>query len=233
MKLFTASALAGAAALALLASAGAASAQDVAVTANVAVTSDYVFRGFSQTDENPAVQAGVDVTIGGNFYAGAWASNVDFGDNTDAEIDVYGGFRGETAGYNWDVGLITYLYAPGANQDYDYVELKAAGSRAFGPVTAGIAGYYSPDFFGADKGAFYGELNAAYTTSITGLSVSGAVGEQWLNVSDDYATWNLGATYAFAGTPLALDVRYSDTDVDDPSIPASDGRVFATLKATF
>jgi len=233
MKLLTASALAGAAALALMASAGAASAQDVAVTANIAVTSDYVFRGFSQSNEDPAVQGGVDVTVGSSFYAGVWASNVDFGDNTEAEIDVYGGFRGETKGYSWDVGLITYLYAPGANQDYDYVELKAAGSRAIGPVTAGAAIYFSPDFFGADKAATYAELNASYATPVTGLSVSGAVGEQWLSVSDDYATWNLGATYAFAGTPLSLDVRYTDTDVDNPAIPISDGRVFATVKATF
>jgi len=70
MKLLTASALAGAAALALMASAGAASAQDVAVTANIAVTSDYVFRGFSQSNEDPAVQGGVDVTVGSSFYAG-------------------------------------------------------------------------------------------------------------------------------------------------------------------
>lgn len=230
MKLLTASALAGAAALALMASAGAASAQDVAVTANIGVTSDYVFRGFSQNEEEPAVQGGVDVTVG-SFYAGAWASNVNFLDNTEAEIDVYGGFRGETKGYNWDVGLVTYLYAPGANQDYDYVELKTAVSRAVGPVTLGAAGYYSPDFFGVDKSAFYGELNAAYATPVTGLSVSGAVGEQWLNVSDDYTTWNLGATYAFAGTPLSLDVRYSGTDIEHVDNAAD--RVFATIKATF
>lgn len=230
MKLFTASALAGAAALALMASAGAASAQDASITANIAVTSDYVFRGFSQTDQEPAVQAGVDVTVG-SFYAGAWASNVDFGDDTDAEIDLYGGFRGETAGYAWDVGVVTYLYAPGENQDYDYVELKAAGSRAFGPVTAGVAGYYSPDFFGVDKEAFYGEVNAAYATPVTGLSISGALGQQWLNVTDDYVTWNLGVSYAFANTPLSLDVRYVGTDISNA--PLADDRVFATLKATF
>lgn len=233
MKLLNTTALAGAAALALLASAGAASAQDVAVTANVAVTSDYVFRGYSQSNEDPAVQAGVDVTVGSSFYAGVWASNVDFGDNTEAEIDIYGGFRGETKGYNWDVGLVTYLYAPGANQEYDYAELKVAASRTIGPVTAGAAVYFSPDFFGADKEATYGEVNAAYATSITGLSLSGAVGKQWLSVSTDYTTWNLGGTYAFAGTPLSLDVRYSDTDIDSPAVPTSDGRIYATLKATF
>jgi uncharacterized protein (TIGR02001 family) len=234
MKLFTASALAGAAALALIASAGSASAQEVTWTANIAGTTDYVFRGFSQTDENPAIQAGVDATIG-SFYAGAWASNVDFLDSASAEIDIYGGYRTEVSGFAVDLGVVGYTYvdAPGA-ADYNYAEFKVAVSRAFGPITGGAAVYYSPDFFGAaDESATYGELNAAYTTPITGLSVSGAIGEQWLDVSDDYATWNLGATYAFANSPLALDVRYSDTDVDSPAIPTSDGRVFATLKVTF
>ncbi len=229
MKLFTT--CAAAAALALLASAGAASAQDAKVTVNAAVTSDYVFRGFSQTNEDPAVQAGVDLTVG-SFYAGAWASNVDFGDNTEAEIDLYGGFRGEAKGYAWDVGVVTYLYAPGANGDYDYVELKAAVSRAVGPVTAGAAVYFSPDFFGVDEDATYLEGNLAYSP-IENLTLSGALGKQWLSVSDNYTTWNIGGTYAFAGTPLALDVRYHDTDVDDPSIPISDGRINATLKVVF
>lgn len=231
MKLLTT--CAAAAALALLASAGAASAQDAKVTVNAAVTSDYVFRGFSQSNEDPAIQAGVDVTVG-SFYAGAWASNVDFGDNTEAEIDVYGGFRGETKGYAWDVGLVTYFYAPGANQDYDYVELKAAASRAVGPATFGAAVYFSPDFFGADDAATYVEFNAAYAVpQVSGLTLSSAMGKQFLNVSDDYVTWNVGGTYAFAGTPLALDVRYHDTDIDDASIPISDGRINATLKVAF
>ena len=226
------SALAGAAVLALLASAGAASAQDVAVTANIAVTSDYVFRGFSQTNEDVAFQGGVDLTAG-SFYVGGWASNVDFGDSTTTEVDLYGGYRTEVSGFNVDVGLIGYGYisAPDAG-NYPYLEAKLAVSRAIGPITAGAAVYYSPDFFGVDEKATYVEANLAWSP-ITNLTLSGAVGEQFLDVSNDYVTWNVGATYAFAGTPLSLDVRYADTDVDTPSIPISDGRVFATFKATF
>jgi len=227
MKLL--STCAAAAALALLASAGTASAQDVDISANVVVASDYVFRGFSQTAEDPALQGAVDLTIG-SFYAGVWASNVDFGDNTDAEIDVYGGFRGEAAGFAYDVGVVTYLYAPGANQDYDYVELKAAASRAIGPVTAGAVVYFSPDFFGADDEATYVEVNAAITP-VENLTLSAAVGEQFLNVTDDYVTWNIGGAYAFPGTPLVLDVRYHDTDVDNVAI--ADGRVVGSLKVVF
>ena len=63
------------------ASAQADTAVDVAF--NVGVFSDYVYRGYSQTNEDPAIQGGMDLTAG-NFYAGVWASNVDFGDDTDA-----------------------------------------------------------------------------------------------------------------------------------------------------
>ena len=98
-NLFRAAA-AGALATALIGVSSPASAQsDVKVAWNVGVVSDYIFRGFSQTGEDPAIQGGVDLTSG-SFYAGAWASNVDFGDDTDAEIDVYGGYRTEAAALN-------------------------------------------------------------------------------------------------------------------------------------
>ena len=228
MKLTTACASA-ALALGLAGLASQASAQDVDIAFNAAVTSDYVYRGFSQTDEEPAIQGGVDLTIG-SFYAGAWASNVDFGDNTDAEIDVYGGVRWEAVGFAWDAGAIIYAYAPGANSDYDFVEFKVAASRAFGPVTAGAAVYYSPDFFGADDEATYAEVNAAFSP-VENLTLNAVVGKQWLNLTDDYVTWNAGATYAFPGTPVALDLRYHDTDVDNAAL--ADGRVVATRKVAF
>ncbi|CAN5241511.1 TorF family putative porin [soil metagenome] len=224
-------ALAAAAAFAVIATAGAASAQDATISYNIGVTSDYVFRGISQTNEDPAIQGGADVTLG-KFYAGVWASHVDFGDSTSAEIDYYGGYRTEIAGFGVDVGIIDYAYTDKPKYSgYNYIEYKAAVSRAVGPVTVGAAVYYSPNFFGtADDDATYVEANASYSP-ITNLTISGAVGEQYLDVSDDYATWNLGATYAIAGTPLAIDVRYTDTDLDNLGI--ADGRGIATLKATF
>ena len=217
-----------AAALAVATLAGTASAQDAQVAFNVVGTSDYVFRGFSQTGEDPALQGGVDLTIG-SVYLGAWASNVDFGDSTDAEIDVYGGYRWEAAGVAWDVGVVGYFYAPGANSDYDYIEIKAAGSRAIGPVTVGAAVFFSPDFFGVDDEATYLEGNAAFTPADK-WTVSGALGKQWLSTSDDYTTWNAGVAYAITEN-VALDLRYHDTDVDNLGI-ASD-RVVGTVKLLF
>lgn len=222
-------ALACAAAVAVLLTAGAASAQDTPEIAwNLGVTSDYVFRGYSQTTEDAAIFGGVDLTVG-SFYAGAWASNVDFGDDTDAEFDIYGGYRTEAAGFAVDVGVVGYLYASqptGAN--YDYAELKAAALRAIGPVTLGAVVYWSPDFFGADGEATYVEANAAFSPAPQ-WTVSGAVGHQSLDVNADYATWNAGVAYAFTDH-VAIDVRYHDTDIDGP---LSDDRVVGTLKFLF
>lgn len=222
-------ALACASLLALTMGAGAAHAQAAPEVAfNIGVVSDYVFRGASQTNEDPAIQGGIDATIG-SFYVGTWASNVDFGDDTDAEVDLYGGYRTEAVGYALDLGVVGYFYVnePGG-ADYNYVEFKAAASRAVGPATLGAVVYYSPDFFGVDDKATYLEANAAYALADK-WTVSGAVGHQWLDVNADYTTWNLGVAYALTDH-LAVDARYYDTDVDGP---LTDDRFVVGLKASF
>lgn len=200
---------------------------------NVAVGSDYVFRGVSQTEEDPAVSAGVDLTSG-TFYAGAWASNVAFpGDpDTNAEIDFYGGVRPAFAGFDWDFGVVGYLYTGQPDgADYDYVEAKAAVSRAIGPATVGAAVYWSPDFFGtAEDEATYVEANAAFSPADR-WTVSGAVGRQFVSSDVDYTTWNLGVARQLTDN-LVVDVRYHDTDEHDfGDIYGS--RAVASLKAAF
>ncbi len=196
-------------------SAGAASAQDAAqkpftLSYNVGVASDYVFRGVSQTQEDPQVFGGVDLAAG-KFYAGTWASNVDFGDKTDAEIDLYAGYKPTLGAASLDFGVIYYGYA-GAPKGADYgnVEFKAAGSIPAGKGALGAAVFYSPDSFGAADEAVYYELNGSYPV-IDKLSVSVAVGRQTYKGSGDYTTWNVGAAYALNST-LTLDLRYHDTD---------------------
>ncbi|AQR62924.1 hypothetical protein BZG35_15630 [Brevundimonas sp. LM2] len=224
-----ASCVAAAAALAVFAAAGSASAQDTSVAFNAAVTTDYVFRGISQTNQDPALQIGADATIG-SLYIGGWASNVDFGDSTDAEIDLYGGYRTEVSGFAVDVGAIAYLYADvPVNRTYNYVEAKVAVSRAVGPITAGAAVFYSPNFFGGDEQATYIEANAAYAVNDK-LTITGAVGEQFLDETDDYLTYNIGAAYLVTSNVVA-DVRYYDTDYDTGGIV--NDRVVGTLKLLF
>lgn len=228
MKHVTIMGAALAAAFATFAAVSSASAQEAQVAWNVGVVSDYIYRGFSQTGEDPAIQGGVDVTYG-SFYGGAWASSVEFGDDTDAEFDLYGGYRTEAAGLALDVGVIGYFYInPPSGSDYNFVEFKAAASRAIGPATLGAAVYYSPDFYGADEQATYVEANAAYAIG-SRWTLSGAVGHQSLDVGDDYVTWNAGAAFALTDN-IAVDVRYHDTDVDGP---LSDDRVVAGLKFSF
>lgn len=221
-----------AAAIAAVSAAGTASAQDGSLSYSVAVTSDYVFRGYSQTAEDPALQASVDYTNGA-FYAGAWVSNVDFGDTTNAEFDFYFGAREEVAGFGIDVGMIGYTYSDAPSirgADYTYIELKAAASRAIGPVTGGVSVYYSPDFFGADDEATYVEGSLSFSP-IAKWTVSSAIGKQFLDVNDDYTTWNAGVAYAITDN-LVADVRYHNTDIDNGG-PLADDRVVGTIKVLF
>jgi uncharacterized protein (TIGR02001 family) len=187
---------------------------------NIALTTDYEFRGITQTSGNPAVQGGFDY-VNGQFYAGTWASNVSFSDGP--ELDVYAGFTPTLGPVALNLGVIGYFY-PGAQDDgaeFDYYEAKAAATitPAEGFSVTGSL-YYSPDFFGETSDAFYSEIAAAYAFS-DALSFSGAFGHQTIDDvngpgagsdSGDYNTWNIGATYTTHG--FAIDARYVDTDID-------------------
>lgn len=215
-------------------SAGAARAADgpISLSGGIGVASDYVFRGISQTDGAPQAFASVEVTLGAEGYAGVWASNVDFGDGTDMEVDLYAGLRPRLGAISFDVGLIYYGYAgqPKA-ADRDYWELKAGASSSLGPATFGAVAYYSPDFTGAAGEAWYYEASVSVGVPGTDAVVSAAVGHRSIADAADYATWNLGV-----GLPLtdqiAIDLRYFDTDASKLG-SAQDARVAASLKLTF
>ncbi|MFN3858650.1 MAG: TorF family putative porin [Caulobacter sp.] len=220
------------AAAASVAMGGAAFAQEeddgLSLSYNVGVASDYVYRGVSQTD-GPQIFGGVDLTAGA-MYAGAWASNVDFGDDTDAEIDIYLGVKPELGAVGLDLAVIYYGYVgEPKGSDYEFVELKAAASVPIGPASVGIGMYYSPDFFGGIGEAFYYEVNGGWTINDK-WSLSGAVGEQTFEVGGDYTTWNLGVAWAPIDY-LTLDLRYHDSDLGCGNL--CDSRVVLTLKSAF
>lgn len=195
---------------------------------NAAVTSDYVWRGFSQSNEDPALQGGVDFSHG-DFYAGTWASSVDFGDGTDAEWDFYAGYTTTTGAIEWDFGVTYYTYVGDpSGSDYDFLEFKVAASHSVDQFTIGMAVHHSPDFYGADDAATYLEGSVGYTINDR-WSVSAGVGRQFLDVGSDYNTWNIGAGFNLT-EKVALDVRYWDADI---SSPLSDPRVAATLGVAF
>jgi len=209
-------------------------AQEVTVTGNIALATDYAFRGVSQSD-GPAVQGGFDATFGDSgFYLGTWASNINFGGGSDLELDVYGGYKFALGAVNMDVGVLGYLY-PNAQDDgaeLDYWELYAKPSIALSDqFTLGAGVYYSPEFTGESGDGLYYEVNGAFTVSPE-LSFSGAVGRQSVDTDgffageDEYTTWNVGGTYSAFG--LGFDLRYHGTDVDDVSI--YDDRVIFSVK---
>jgi len=223
-----------ASAAATVALGGAAMAQDsLKLSYNVGVASDYVFRGVSNTQEEAQIFGGVDASYGIG-YAGVWASNVDFGtDDPTVEVDLYAGVKPTLGDTAIDLGVIYYGYVDdkGATPgQYSYMEIKAAASRPVGPATVGLAVFYSPEFpFKSGKAVYY-EANGSIPV-MEKLTLSAALGHQEIDNAGDYATWNIGATYAITSN-LAVDLRYSDTD--EPNYGAIYGeRVAVSLKAAF
>jgi uncharacterized protein (TIGR02001 family) len=98
---------------------GVAGAAQAELTANAGLTTNYVFRGVSQTDDGPAIQGGIDYTHNSGFYAGAWASNVDFpGLGSGLEYDLYLGINFDiTKDIKLDLGYITYEYTDSTVDD--------------------------------------------------------------------------------------------------------------------
>ena len=198
---------------------------------NAGAASDYVFRGVSQTDENGQIYAGVDTTLFGIGYAGAWISNVDFGGSTDGEFDLYAGVKPKLGPVQMDVGVVYYGYLNQVSgADEDYTEWKIAGSVPVGPATIGGAFFYSSDFFGGTGEATYFEVNGSVPVADK-VTVSGALGTQKVEGPFDYTTWNLGVGYAINDT-IGLDLRYHDTD-EHSFGDIYDGRVVLGVKVVF
>lgn len=215
------------AAAALLASAVSANAQELSASANVTLTNDYVFRGISQTNEDPALQGGFDLSIGPGFYAGVWGSNVDFSPGEgNLEVDYYGGWSKEwDNGLGLDIGLIYYDYFPSSVAEF--TEVYAQLSWKF--IGANIWRDVNSD---QDDYTVY-EGTLAYEFADTGFGIDGLVGK--VDPDDgpgDYTYWHVGGTYSF-GEGWGVDLRYHDTNSDGEAIAgdnAKDRVVFSFSK---
>ena len=192
---------------------------EVSLSGNIAVTTDYVWRGMTQNAEDPSVSGGFDLEHSSGFYIGLWAANVlaentdDAGTPNDAaddvtstgsmELDGYLGFAGsfnDDAGY--DIGYIAYTY-PGVDA-WDFEEL-----------------YFSVDFFGAyvmyaagiDDAADYYEVGYGIDAGPGSFSISygdyDGMGTNYLIGYD----WSVGDfTIGFAYTDFSADVAANDYD---------------------
>jgi len=105
------------------------------VSMNIGATSNYIWRGVTQTDDKAAVSGGLDWSADSGLYAGTWVSNVDFGPGLSPyELDLYGGYAGDVGDFGYDVGLIYYTYDP--DDDANFLELGLSGSWQF--LSAGL-----------------------------------------------------------------------------------------------
>lgn len=217
-------------ALLLYASSSAAS----ALSGSATLTSDYVWRGSSQSQEEPAVQAGFDYAHVSGLYASVWGGNVDFGPGTDAssEFDLVLGWAGGLSPvWELDLSLVRYLY-PEVRDDLNWNELNLGltWNDRYGVLVA-----YSDDALASDSDGWYVQLNAAFP--LTGsVYVGASAGRYFLNdvVGDDYSHGALTLGWAF-DDPFALTLTLHGTDSEARRLfPDMAGtRAEVALTATF
>lgn len=211
------------------------------VSANVGLYSQYIFRGLTQTNADPAVQGGFDYAHSSGFYVGTWASNISWltdsstvtgYTSSSVELDFYGGFS-NTIGksdFGYDVGLLYYYY-PGTRSDtvapgsVDADTLEVYGALSWKWLSAKLSYALSDDVFGVANadGTYYLDFTADYPVPNTKLNLIAHYGIQKFTgdsapgVSNDanasYEDWKLGASYALP-QDFTIGAYYTDTSMD-------------------
>ncbi|MBC7685874.1 MAG: hypothetical protein H7176_11685 [Bdellovibrionales bacterium] len=194
-------------------------APDNVVSVNAALTSDYRYRGLSQTRLKPALQGGADYShTPTGLYAGVWASTIkwtkDLGGDGDVEIDLYGGKKGEFApGLSYDVGGLYYLYPsndlkPSANT------FELYGQLGYGPAYVKYS-HATTNLFGTadSKGSGYLDIGANIELA-TGLMLNLHAGRQRVahNGIYSYTDYKVGVTKDLGFASVSLAIINADTN---------------------
>lgn len=198
------------------------------VTGSAAIVSQYRFRGISQSDNKPAVQASITVSDKSGFYISTWGSSATAGNSTvnigGTEIDVYGGYThalGKT-GVTFDGGLYGYLY-PGASAG-DYFELYGSLTKAYGPLTAKAGLNWAPkqDYFTNLQNSsstyithynMYEYFELGYSVPKLPITLHGHIGHTGggLNYVKEYMDYSVGVSYKWKS--LTFDISAVGTNV--------------------
>ncbi len=204
---------------------------DSPLTANIAVTNNYIFRGVTQTNDQAAVQGGIDYSHDSGFYVGAWTSNVAYGSATNYELDLYLGYGLETGAFSHDFGLIGYLYPVGPVQA-DYYELYYNFGWQW--LSAGLAYTISKEDSNAKTNDLYYYVGGDWEIGSKGLGFGFVVGRYDFQDGStaDYNYLNLHLTKD--DFTLALDKNDTDeiawgVGSDDVRISVSWGKTFDLL----
>ena len=191
---------------------------------NVGVTSDYRYRGISQSRLQPALQGGVDYADKSGFYVGAWGSTIkwikDAGGDASVELDLYGGYKGAVGDVAYDVGFLRYEY-PGNKLATNANTNEIYGAVTFGPATLKYSHAIS-NLFGVanSKNSYYVDLSGTFDLG-NGFSLVPHVGYQSVknNAPVSYTDYSLtlskdlgnglSATAAVVGTDANKSVYYT------------------------
>lgn len=183
---------------------------------NVTVTTDYLFRGVTQTGGDPAIQGELGWAHESGFYLGTWASTIDFGDDGgDLEWDFYAGYD-----YEFNPGSTLHLTAnyytyhglefSGAN----YLELIVGLSQEFDGATVGVNFEHAPKYFGESTRQNYFKLHSSVPLAENWV-LDAHIGR--VNFSDnalaaqpDTTDWQIGVSYMHGAWTVTA--AFADTD---------------------
>ncbi|MDA9903921.1 TorF family putative porin [Hyphomicrobiales bacterium] len=175
-----------------------------AVEWNTAVTSEYIWRGMSQ-GKGAAVSGGIDISGETGFSAGVWVSNVDFGDNTTYELDVY-------AGYNFgpvSVGYIYYAYPDNTDEGYDFSEVNISADIGSFSLGANILADADWDMdFGDDV---YYTLDTSFNAA-EGIDISLHLGFYDYDATDEETDYGISIDFESGFSFAVIDSSRDDSD---------------------
>ena len=187
--------------------------------ANVTLSSDYSFRGVSQTGLDPAIQGGFDIALDNGFAVGTWASNVNFNSETSMELDLYASWESDIIAdlFTLSASVIRFEY-PSEGDVLDYMEYSLSASI----WNASIGFNFSNEYFGTGGPSFIYPFVGVGWTHEDQFSIDAHVG--WSSVDaddffgpgeDSYMDASLSVTFPIAD----LDVSGSlvGSTLDDPA----------------
>lgn len=211
-------------------------ASDITITGSATIASQYRFRGLSQSDNLPVVQAAITATHASGFYVGVWGSSAESSSRTSvspiyiggSEIDVFGGYTKELAGVTFDGGVYGYIY-PGAAGG-NYFELYGSVAKTYGPVKGKLGVNFAPaqkvfdyNFTSSTRNNtyVYGDLSSGIPG--TPISLHGHLGYTagGFDFGRQYLDYSVGASYSWKA--LTLDASIVGTDLSRNSLVGTFG----------
>jgi uncharacterized protein (TIGR02001 family) len=207
-----------------------------AFTGQVAVVSDYVYRGVSYSQGHPALQASASWSnANGSFLSGlhidGWGSSVDYGPDDPArtEFSATLAYYGGSDAFNYDVG-VTYIVYPGvpAELHYSYPETYLTLGTKVGTATLTATGAYSPNYSGQTGKPWFAEIDGQMPV-FTPVKLSAVAGYAALPLTagQKYTFWGVGAEADVLGFTLGL--RYAGNNLEG----CCNARVVASIAKSF